>query len=508
MPVYDQMGNRVSDGSPKKETIEKEFDTLKKINTSRYAEWKNTGFHAVHPAELGRLNFHLLRHIYQTSSAVRPAVDGITRQVANTEWNVIHKDLQYHPPSQSQMIHEFFENPNTDNEDLSVVLSKYVNDLLIIGKGAIEKVRNINGKIVELVTMDASTIRPRMDKFGNIISYDLLKRHTNTVVGSFKKDDVIFRHFTPNSYTLGTIPIIETIVNEVALLMLSVKAIGWAFTKDEIPPGMLHLGEIGVEALARAQASFEAARGLSGNNKMRVVDNVDKVEWVEFTRPFREMQVAELMPIIERIVARNFGLSSVESSLSDVAARSADISVKTSHSRLIIPMSRMIAFDMNSVVKEFDIKQKFKWVRGPDEQFENKSKGLVVLWRAGQITTNELRSDIGKPSVKGGDQRTVLLGNQVIPIDDEGNPVMPTPITPPSNEPPPANGGDPDKRQNPVGRPEGQENKENKANTDVKSVEANLLTDKEIEDDLLGLDPDMFEDVFDMPEDKKDTEWN
>ena len=506
MPTYDQKGNRISDGSPQKETIKKEFEVLEKRDSSRYGEWSNTGFHAVHPADLGRLNFHLLRHIYSVSSAVRPAVDGITRQVASVDWAIMHKDMRYHPPRQSEDIRDFFEFPNTDNEDLSTVLSKYVNDLLVIGKGAIEKVRNINGKIVELVARDAATIRPRVDRFGNIIGYDEIRRHTSTVIGQHKKQDIIFRHFTPNSYTLGTIPIIETIINEVALLMLSVKAIGWAFTRGEIPPGMLHLGEIGTEALNRAQASFEAARGLAGENKMRVVDNVDEVNWVQFTRPFREMQVAELMPIIERIVARNFGLSSVESSLSDVAARSADISVKQSHSRLIIPISKFIAFDMNTVVREFDPTQKFKFVKGPDEQFENKAKGLVVLWRAAQITTNELRGDLGKTPVKGGDQRTVLLGNQVVPIGDDGIPIMPTPATPPGNEPPPANGGDPDKRQNPVGRPEGQENKANSSVGTIK--EAGLLSDEEIQEDLLGLDPDTFEDVFDMPEDERDTEWN
>ncbi len=494
MPIYDPNGNRISDGVPNKKTIKKGIDDFEKStgnlathNPSRFGEFN---FHLVHPSQVGRINFHLLRHLYANSSAVRPAVDGITRQVSHLSWDIFHKDMKFHPPQESTRIREFFESPNSDNEDLTTVISKYIHDMLVIGKGAIEKVRNINGKIVELVARDASIIRPQIDKWGNTVGYEELRRHSNTVIRVHDKKDFIYRTFTPNSYHLGTIPIIETIVNEVALLMLSVKAIGWAFTRGEVPPGVLHLGDIGKEALERAQASFEASAGLQGENKIRVIDNVDEVKWVQFTKPFREMQVAELMPIIERIVARNFGLSSVESSLSDVAARSADVSIKQSNSRLIIPLSKLIMFDMNTVVREFDPTQQFKFISGPQEEFKAKTAGLIALWRSGIFTTNEVRIDLGRPPTKGGDQRTVLLGNEVVPIDEEGKPIKtPTPprpdFTPPTSQ-------------------EQQSNIEKEINeiTDI-GKEINEITD------LLPFGDETVNDNFDLTEDEKeDIQWN
>jgi len=489
MPTYDLNGNRISDGVPSKTTIKKGIDDFEKSagnlatrDPSRFSEF---GFHLVHPSQIGRINFHLLRHLYANSSAVRPAVDGITRQVAHIPWEIFHKDQQYHPPGETASIREFFEFPNSDNEDLTTVLSKYLHDMLVIGKGAIEKVRNINGKIVELVARDASVIRPQIDRWGNTVGYEELRRHSNTVIRLHDKKDFIYRAFTPNSYHLGTIPIIETIVNEVALLMLSVKAIGWAFTRGEVPPGVLHLGDIGKEALERAQASFEASAGLQGENKIRVVDNVDSVNWVQFTKPFREMQVAELMPIIERIVARNFGLSSVESSLSDVAARSADVSIRQSNSRLIIPLSKLIAFDMNTVVREFDSLQQFKFIGGPQEQFKEKTGGLIALWRSGVYSKNEVRMELGKTPVKGGDQRTVLLGNEVVPIDDEGNPIKTPAAQPPGFTPP-----------QPPNNPPTQEQK---------SIE------KEIDEitNPLSFQDDVIADIFNLTEDEKEEiEWN
>lgn len=487
MPIYDPDGNRISDGVPSKQIIKKGIDDFVKstgnIGTRDSSRFGEFNFTLVHPSQAGRLNFHLLRHLYATSSAVRPAVDGITRQVSHLPWDVFHKDMKFHPPQETARIREFFEFPNSDNEDLTTILSKYLLDMLVIGKGAIEKVRNINGKIVELVARDASIIRPQIDKFGNTIGYEELRRHSNTVLRTHDKRNFIYRNFTPNSFHLGTIPIIETIVNEVALLLLSVKAIGWAFTRGEVPPGVLHLGDIGKEALERAQASFEASAGLQGENKIRVVDNVDEVNWVQFTKPFREMQVAELMPIIERIVARNFGLSSVESSLSDVAARSADVSIKQSNSRLIIPLSRLIMFDMNTVVREFDPLQQFRFIGGPQEQFKEKTGGLIALWRSGIYSKNEVRIELGKPPVEGGDLRTVLLGNEVVPIDEDGKPIKtPTPPTPPRPDSTPPT-------------PQGQQS----------SIE------KEIDEitDPLSFGDEIVDDVFNLSEDEKeDIEWN
>lgn len=485
MPTYDQSGNRISDGVPSKQIIKKGIDNFEKsagrLATNDPSRFSEFGFHVIHPSQIGRINFHLLRHLYANSSAVRPAVDGITRQVSHLPWDIFHKDMQFHPPAQSAVIKEFFQFPNSDNEDLNTVFSKYVHDLLVIGKGVIEKVRNINGKIVELVARDASVIRPKIDQFGNTVGYEELRRHTNTVIRTHDKKDFIYRAFTPNSYHLGTIPIIETIINEVALLMLSVKAIGWAFTRGEVPPGVLHLGDIGQEALVRAQASFEASAGLQGENKIRVVDNVDSVNWVQFTKPFREMQVAELMPIIERIVARNFGLSSVESSLSDVAARSADVSIKQSNSRLIIPISTLLTFDMNTVVSEFDPTQQFKFIGGPNEQFKEKTVGLIALWRSGIFSKNEVRFDLGKVPVLGGDQRTVLLGNEVVPIGDDGKPIKPAPQIPPAPPVPPA-----------------QQSEQESA------LKVQAKQDAELVNPLSFDDDEMIDGIFDLPEDKED----
>jgi hypothetical protein len=406
--IYDKDGVTVLTKSEIKKDIYSSRDM------SKYGEWNWT----VHPSSLGRMSYKQLRYIYEVSSSVRPAVDSITREVSTLPWKVIHKDHKYHPSSEVADIVTFLNKPNIDYEDLPCVLSKFINDLLIIGKGCIEKVRNPFGDLMELVARDASLFAPKYNERGFLEGYVEFERDTLIELRLHPKENIIYKYFTPTSYTCGSVPIIETVINEVALIMLSVKAIAWAFTRDEIPPGILHLGEIGMEALERAKASFEASKGIPAQNRLRVVDNVDKVDWVQFTRPFREMQVAELMPMIERIVARNFGLSPVESSLSDVARGVAEMSFASSQSKLIYPMMQIISNIVNNeIVPEFNENALFIWSRVPQEAFRDRVNGWSKLVESGLASDNEARVNLGLDPVQGGDSRSVKLGNERVPLD-------------------------------------------------------------------------------------------
>jgi len=537
MPLYDERGNIISEAGPNLDEVRRSFA----IEKSRHGGSANTAqwpFFAVHPNSLGRLTFKLLRNIYEVSSSIRPAVDGISRSVAHLPWSILHRDRQYHPPEETKKLMKFFRKPNFDGDSLAIILARFINDLLVVGKGVIEKVRNPLGQIIEIVARDAALFKPIYDPLGNIVGYQEFHRDTFKPKFIHPKMNIIFRYFTPTSYTLGGVPIIETVVNEVALMMLSVKAIGWAFTHDEIPPGVLHLGEISDVALQRAKSSFEAGRGLVGGDtgKIRVVDNVDKVDWVQFTRPFREMQVAELMPIIERIIARNFGLAPVESNLASTG-RDADVSIRASQSKLIIPLSDMIADALTrGLIDESDDDIEFRFVRIPQEKAIEQAQSNTLLTRGGLITPNEARFGMGFPPKKGGDKRYVLLGNELVPIDEETglpqyrNPVvgippssqrgaLPAPGGPPGSAPlpPPGVKPEPPATTTPSSRApvppktkEKPEEENNNSNNNTArnrrrrrirkafelSGKENILDDEVLED--LELNEDDFEEIFDL----------
>jgi len=416
--IIDQFGTEIVSHETEEDTnreLRKQYLASKE---SGYDDWSGLSY-AVHPSALGRINSSLLRDLYSRSSAIRPAVDSISREISTLPWTVVKKDYKYHNPRELKPILHFLSHPNLDNESFHSVIARYVNDLLIVGKGCIEKVRNTSGDLKEIIPRDATLYTPQINQYGFIVNYIEFERDTTTVARYHKKDDLIFQFFTPNTYTLGAVPIIETIIDEVALLMLAVKSIAWAFTKDEIPPGVLHLGIIGEVALNRAKASFEASKGFAGKSKLKVIDNVDEVKWVQFTRTHQEMQVAELIPMIERIVFRNFGLSPVESSQTDISRQVADTSYKSSQSKMLSPVMVMISEAINlNVVEEFDEEAEFIYNRNAQESFNEQSKGLADLADRGMISVNEARLEMGWEPVPGGDQRSYRLGNEVAMIDE------------------------------------------------------------------------------------------
>lgn len=421
--LLNQFGNEVVAANyndlteDQQDQIRKDYASSKR--TAEFDEWGGLNY-GVDPGSLGHLSWKMLRYLYSCSSAIRPSVDSICREVSNLQWKVIKSDYKYHDPKELKPIVYFLKHPNLDGEKFPSLISKFIHDLLVVGKGVIEKVRNPYGDLKELVARDASLYTPRVNKYGFIVDIIEYKKDTTTVAAYHKKENIIFEYFTPVSYTFGAIPIIETIINEIALLMLSVKSIAWSFTRDEIPPGILHLGQIGDIALQRAKASFEAAKGIAAQHKMRVVDNVDNVKWVQFTRTHQEMQVAELIPMIERIIFRNFGLSPVESSQVDISRQVADVSFKSSQSKMVSPVMNLVSEALNNdVVEELIDDTIFMFSRNPQESFNEQSKGLMDLQDRGTITVNEARLKLGLDPVKGGDIRGYRLGNEVAMIDEK-----------------------------------------------------------------------------------------
>ena len=437
------------------------------------------------PQAFGRLGYPLLRDIYEMSSSVRPIVDGLAREVAYLPWKVIYKDRAYHDPVETKDITKFLEMPNLDRETLAIVLTKFVTDLLVIGKGVIQKVRDANGILRELLAKDAALFAPKYDSFGILYGYMEYERGSITPYMLHPLEDIIYRNFTPNTYRPSGTPIIETCVNEISLLMLSIKTIGWTFTNDEIPPGILSVGKIATEALERARASFEANRGIDkSSNQIKVIDNVEgDVKWIQLTRPFRELQVAELIPIIEKIVVKNFGVSSVESGLADAAQGTARIAVSASQSKLVGPLMELISEALTlEVLAELDPNVEFLHSKVPQQDFLPQTQAWIQLWRSGLASRNRALLALGQDPVEGGDIFTVLLGNEVVPLDPvTGLPIYRNPTgTPPADQPGNRNPG------NQSAQPAPEATATQKADDEAISIDLN---------------PDFFEEIFDIDDD-------
>ncbi len=365
------------------------------------------------------LSFDTLRELYRRSSHIRPAIDSIVKEVA-------HLPVKVEGPG-AEAIEEFIDRPNISKETWPTLIQKFLTDLLVIDQAVIEKVRSLNGNIVEIYARDATQFIPVLDHTRSYITYfkqEARDRRGKLIAKvSHDVDDIIWTVQFPRTYSTYGTPIIETIVNEVSTLMFSSQSIARGFVDDEIPNGVLWLDQIGKKAYERAKAQFEANRGEAGKKQLKVIDNVGQAGWIPFTRPFREMQLAELTVIIADIVNKNFGVSAMDLGNAKGLTRStADKMAKNSRSKLFRPLVNLLTLKLNQeLVREIAPDAELSFVLEPVVDASTAKE----LSDAGIITKNEARAVLNFPKVEGGDALAVRVGNQYIVLDAAGQPTGP-----------------------------------------------------------------------------------
>lgn len=275
-----------------------------------------------------RLAYSVLNKCYKRSSAVRPAVDGIVREITTLPFTIDGYPGKKFDEGHKTEVEALLNDPNRNKETFREILAKALTDMLVYDAGAIEKVKSPSGKLVELMARAGDTMTPVGDEHGVLEKY---VQNVNGTQQDLEKDELIYMMLYPRAGSLWGMPIIESIVDEVGTLLYSNEHIAKSFTEDEIPPGILNLGEIGKQAYLDAKEDFKVGKGQKKEFKLRVVHGTKEVAWIDFKRPNREMQLDELRKSIERIIFRNFGVVPIQlGEVSDVnRSHSADSEVLT-----------------------------------------------------------------------------------------------------------------------------------------------------------------------------------
>ena len=378
-----------------------------------------------------RLPFLTCRRIYRKSSTVRACVDAIVREVCNLPWDIRPKaDSQASPEEinrQRKIARDFFDNPNFDQESFRQLLTKFVEDLLVLDAGVIEKVWSIDKtKLLEIVARDGAEYVPIVDNLGYLLGYE---QRPEIMIGNiipFSRDEIIYLMLFPQTDSIFGLPIIESIVNEVATLLYAIDFIGTSFTEDEIPPGILNLGSIGKEAYERFKDDVREKRGTKKERMLRVIYGTDKVQWVDLKRANREMQTAELLTRIERIVYRNFGITPVEMGQTEKVPRaSAEVQLQVSEDRMMSPVMNAINFAFNQdVVPALGCPDVFFLLlpRDKKEDDERESRAAQNYKEAGIASADEVRKrylDLPPlPNGSGSRYYKVMQSGQIIYLDE------------------------------------------------------------------------------------------
>jgi len=365
------------------------------------------------------LNAHTLRQVYEKSSLIRYCVEAIVNQI--TSFDI---EIEAATGASEDRAREIVEGYNVAGETFKDTLSQFLRDLLVLDAGVLVKVFSVDGVLRQLIVRDAATFIPIRDERGILKGY----RQHATVGGKtsnidFKPEEVLYLRLFPKTYgTYGT-PLIESVVNEVTALLYAGKSFADALSDNAAKDGILHLGNISEEAYQRAYQSFEAAKT---QRAIRVVDNVDKVEWVAIGRSPAELQVTEQVRMVERIVLRVFGFLDPEVGLAP--------QYKNTSSPIVDTPSILIPFIVSRVEEALNL-QVFNPIGASIKfkvHFPFSTGDLGVLVKSGIITPNEAREMLRLPPQVGGDNLQIMSPLGL--VTPGGTPIPPT--NPPESPPP------------------------------------------------------------------------
>jgi phage portal protein BeeE len=146
---------------------------------------------------------------------------------------------------------------------MRILLDRVLEDLLVLDAGAIEKVWTLDGeKLVALNSVDAATIRPIYNEFGEMGN----PAYVQVVEGGqekvyFERKEMVYMMANPQNdielFGYGMSPIESIMLQVQAALQADMYNIK-NFTKDNIPPGMLDLGDISEEEASNFIALWNA----------------------------------------------------------------------------------------------------------------------------------------------------------------------------------------------------------------------------------------------------------
>lgn len=361
----------------------KDEDSVKEIGDTEHGKGLESGYTTTEDMQIaepfGELSYSELRDVYLKSSSVRPCVDTIARYISSLPWIVRPKVGG--DPFHVAEVKDFLLDPNLNKESLRTILAKLMVDLLVVDAGVLEKVRSRSGKLLEIYVRDGATFTPIYDKHGSLIEYIQSLKGEDI---PFKPDEVIYSQLYPRTWNFYGTPIIETITDEVATLMFSIANISETFQKDEIPAGILALDKVGEIAYKRLKEDLISEKGAIKKN-LKILRNV-VAKWIEFKKPFREMQLVELNQQIENIVHKNFGIKE-------------DMKIS---GKMILALTQIINYFFNrEIISEFYPDVYFKLIPLVTDEKEAKahearSKAIKNLINCGVLEVEEARKLIGE----------------------------------------------------------------------------------------------------------------
>jgi HK97 family phage portal protein len=338
-----------------------------------------------------------------------------------------------------RIVEKFLESPNENEESFESIREKVIRDLLVWGRGAIEKVLD-NGTLVECYALISKNISINSDEHGNLPPLNCytqkvipnVKKESKPV--SFNRDEMIYVVETPISSSLYGLKKIDVLASVAATELLREAYNSTNFTNGAEASGILGVPGLSRTELKKFRQYWEARfKGAENGHRLAIVTTKD-INFVRMALTNKDMEFSEYGKEIRDKIFAIYGMQPFVMGVSDGNASKlgSGEQIRAYKDGALRPILRKEAraYTKGIVEKGFgfdDIKISFGGIDLEDLKAEAEVAQIELT--AGAVTINEYRNRKGMAPVPWGDTPLQMSpgGGQVDP--DTGR------VIPPSQQP-------------------------------------------------------------------------
>lgn len=401
----------------------------------------------------GQVSFEVLRRAVNAVPVARICVNVLKEKITKTKWVIKTIDpMAKANEGQIQELTDILKNPNPQ-DSMRSFLDKILEDLLVLDAVAIEKVRTADGKLARLFYVDASTIRPVYDEYGNqdiqvplpngeTPEVSFLQIFNNSmyggpesgeIVAAWAKKDFIYFSMHPqgtmNNYGYGLSPL-EGVMSVISNLLNADNFNGNYFDEGAFPPIILQLAQsLDVRQLEayreylynQIEGNFHKPAIMAGGGEMTVHNLKDISN--------RDMQFMEYTSWLSKLLAAAYGLSPEDIGLTDttgsknVSETMKDLSESKGYGSILHLLKEII--NQHIIQKDFGYTDlEFDWVAIDSEDAKTSMDIYDLALKNGTMTLNEVREKLGfQPYEDWADQPMILKGDgyAIIHVDEHSS---------------------------------------------------------------------------------------
>lgn len=349
------------------------------------------------------VTFQTLRKIAKYDSLIRICITVIKKSVSQSKWIITPtEDASTVNQEAIDYFYNLFLKQHQNNENMRLLLDRIIEDLLILDAAVVEKVINpITEQVVGLNSIDGATIKPVYNEFGELGSPAYIQQIQGKTVARFEMNEVIYMMQNPQNdietFGYGLSPI-ESILLDVQASLNANLYNAQAFSQDNIPPGILDLGDMDEANALRFQAIWDATV-IDNTHKMKFLYGGNDKKYIPLKGNNKDMQFVEYIDWLSRVKLAAFGLTGLDANIiQDVNYSTSKSQRMLSESRGVQSVKRLIEEYFNrEIILAMGIEDiEFKFVANENIE-ERKTQADVdkIYLETGVYTADEIRQRDG-----------------------------------------------------------------------------------------------------------------